>query len=277
MIQTSRCTFECFVAGEGEPLCVTHLYSEFNERGTYFADPFTSRFRVYLVNLREAGQSVKAKEDEQLSMKESVRDLEAIREALGYNRWVFAGHSTGGMLGLVYGHSYTESLTKMVVGGAAASNAYMRHEGSMYATNSPLNKRLKELFAIIKSDEASSEEKREANRAWTDLSLYRPAQRAEYFKRPSSGKVVPRRLDYYSFKELPHFNLTEELNCIHVPTFVFCGQHDTQCPVEFSEAIHEGLPHSELYIFKESNHFPFLEEETKFDKMIDQFIQFAYR
>ncbi len=33
LLSTNRGTFEIFVKGEGEPLCVTHLYSEFNETG----------------------------------------------------------------------------------------------------------------------------------------------------------------------------------------------------------------------------------------------------
>lgn len=33
LISTSRGNFEVFVKGEGEPLCVTHHYSEFNETG----------------------------------------------------------------------------------------------------------------------------------------------------------------------------------------------------------------------------------------------------
>lgn len=30
-IHTNRGTFECFVKGHGEPICITHLYSQFNE------------------------------------------------------------------------------------------------------------------------------------------------------------------------------------------------------------------------------------------------------
>ncbi|MBW9235170.1 alpha/beta hydrolase, partial [Leptospira santarosai] len=59
-------------------------------------------FHRYLVNLRGAGNSVGFQTTDELSMKESINDLEAIREALHIKKWAFAGHSTGGMLGLVY-------------------------------------------------------------------------------------------------------------------------------------------------------------------------------
>lgn len=60
-------------------------------------------------------------------MEETVYDLEAIREALGFERWTFGGHSTGGMLGLKYGIHAQGSLNKMIIGGASTSYKYMEH------------------------------------------------------------------------------------------------------------------------------------------------------
>ncbi|MFZ3579447.1 alpha/beta fold hydrolase [Virgibacillus sp. DJP39] len=101
-MHTDRGTFEVFTKGCGAPLCVTHLYSEFNATGDYFADSFTHGHKVYLVNLRDAGNSEKAHEPHELSMLESILDLEAIREALTVKTWSFAGHSTGGMLATLW-------------------------------------------------------------------------------------------------------------------------------------------------------------------------------
>lgn len=66
---------------------------QFNETGDYFAETFTKTHKVYLVNLREAGNSAKAVEPYQLSMLETIFDLEAVREELGFEKWGFAGHS----------------------------------------------------------------------------------------------------------------------------------------------------------------------------------------
>jgi len=61
-INTARGNFEVFVKGEGNPICVTHHYSEFNHTGDYFADSLTVNNTVYLVNLKQAGNSSKANE-----------------------------------------------------------------------------------------------------------------------------------------------------------------------------------------------------------------------
>lgn len=270
-IETSRGRFEIFMGGSGEALCVTHLYSEFNERGYYFADAFLENFTVYLVNLKEAGNSCKADNDAGLSMVETVKDLEAIRAAIGLEQWAFAGHSTGGMLGLVYALLFPESLSKLMTGGASASRRYMEHEGSMYCPRSPLNRRVKEIFAVLNSPGATLEEKKAANQEWTDMSLYHPSKRDEYFRKPSSGRVVRKRLDYYSFQELPLFDIQEDLSKIITPTIVYGGRYDAQCPLVFSEEIYEGIRDAKLYVFEESNHVPYLEERDKFDRMVRDF------
>ncbi len=66
-------------------------------------ETFTETNKVFLVNLRETGHSEKAKEPYQLSRLESIFDLEALREKLGFVKWGFVGHSTGGILGIVSG------------------------------------------------------------------------------------------------------------------------------------------------------------------------------
>lgn len=81
-LKTSRGVFEIFVKGTGESLCVTHHYSEFNHTGDYFAETFTKNNNVFLINLREAGNSDKANEPYQLSFLETIYDIEAIREEL---------------------------------------------------------------------------------------------------------------------------------------------------------------------------------------------------
>ena len=137
IIETDRGIFEVFEKGKGEPLAVTHLYSEFNQKGNLMAAPFTDYYHVYLINLRGAGKSVKANEIEEYSMSETVKDLEAIRKALHHEKWAFAGHSTGGMLALKYAIDYPTSLTKIIAGGAAASKEYVKDKNSIYCKKNP--------------------------------------------------------------------------------------------------------------------------------------------
>lgn len=268
LIKTDRGNFEIFEAGKGEPLCVTHLYSEFNERGYHFADRFVDDFKVYLVNLKETGNSTEIQDEDELSMSETSKDLEAIRSALGYDSWNYAGHSTGGMLGLVYAADHPDSLKRLIVGGASATNGYVEHQESIYCDRNPHNNRLQEVFSILQSDDATKEERVQAGREWTEMSLNEPSRYDEYFSKPSSGKVVQKRLEYYAYNELPTYDIREDISNIKTPTIVFCGKHDSQCPFVYSEEIFNLVPNSTFYIFENSNHSPHLEEQEKFSGMV---------
>lgn len=59
-------------------------------------------YTVYIINLRGAGSSDGPTKDHTYSMNDAVKDMEAMREALGIGHWAFAGHSTGGFLALKY-------------------------------------------------------------------------------------------------------------------------------------------------------------------------------
>ncbi|WP_353050061.1 alpha/beta hydrolase [Bacillus sp. ISL-39] len=46
------------------------------------------------------------------------------------------------------------------------------------------------------------------------------------------------------------------------------GRYDVQCPLSFSVEINELIPNSQLFVFNESNHYPFLEEKSLFRQVI---------
>ncbi|GAB6491555.1 proline iminopeptidase [Bacillus sp. P14-1] len=269
MVNTKRGTFELFTKGSGEPLCITHHYSQFNETGDYFADVFTSTHRVLLINLRDAGNSAKANSEKELSMIETIHDLEAIREALQLPIWHFAGHSTGGMLGLLYAITYPKSLQSLVVVGAAASN-YTETPFCIYHPEHPQFHYMQQLIENLKNPLLTSEERKELSTERTKLSLYKPENYNSYFCKPIVKTISASRMNAFSH-EYPAFNLREHLPSMKTKTLIICGRHDVQCPIQYSIDMHEGIRSSIFVIFEESNHYPFLEETTLFTSTTQTF------
>lgn len=268
MVHTTKGDFEVFECGEGEPLAVTHLYSAFDERGNALANPFTPFYHVYLINLRNAGSSVKANDSKEFSMENTVADLEAIREALGYEKWGFAGHSTGGMLALKYAVLTPHSLTKIIAGGAAASYEYGAHPDCMYNPQNKNYHRVVEIMDLLSNPETQQLERQQLGYEWALMSYYSEEKLKEALKKPNSGKTVGPRLDYFRKVEYPHFDVREELKEVTVPSHIYAGRYDSQCPVEFGIEMAELIPNAEITIFEESNHNPFLEEEETFVRFI---------
>ncbi|PFQ52235.1 proline iminopeptidase [Bacillus cereus] len=269
MIHTKRGTFELFTKGDGEPLCITHHYSQFNESGDYFADVFTSTHRVFLINLRDAGNSVKAKVENELSMIETIHDLEAIKEALQFSIWHFAGHSTGGMLGLLYAITYPKSLQSLVVAGAAASN-YIETPFCIYHPAHPQFYYMQELIQNLNSPHLTNEGRKELSAKRTKLSLYKPENYNSYFCKSIVKIMSASRMNAFSH-EYPAFDLREYLSSIKTKTLIMCGRHDVQCPIQYSIEMHEDIHNSIFVTFEESNHYPFLEEATHFTSTTQTF------
>ncbi len=274
MIHTKRGTFELFTKGNGEPLCITHHYSQFNETGDYFADVFTSTHRVFLINLRDAGNSVKANSEKELSMTETIHDLEAIRESLQLPIWHFAGHSTGGMLGLLYAITYPKSLQSLVLVGAAASN-YTETPFCIYHPEHPQFHYMQHLIENLKSPHLTNEERKELSTERTKLSLHKPENYNSYFCKPIQKTMSASRMNAFSH-EYPAFNLREHLPSMKTKTLIICGRYDVQCPIQYSIEMHEGIRNSIFVTFEESNHYPFLEEAAQFTSTIRTFYKLLH-
>ncbi|MGM0896471.1 MAG: alpha/beta fold hydrolase [Bacillota bacterium] len=271
MVATSRGEFEVFVKGSGDPVCVTHLYSEFNATGDYFAEAFTETNRVYLVNLREAGSSEKAQHPYELSMLESVFDLEAVRTALGFGQWGFAGHSTGGMIGVVYGIYFSAHLRFLVIAGAAAREYMTFSKDCIYNPEHPRFSRMQELIENLKSVDATEQQNQEWKIERTKLSLADPGNYEVYFSRPITKKMSAIRMNFFN-RELQLFDVTRKLPLITAPALIICGRHDVQCPLIYSQEMAEAIPGAQLSIFDDSNHYPFLEEENLFRQVYEDYI-----
>ncbi|PFD40944.1 proline iminopeptidase [Bacillus cereus] len=269
IINTKRGKFELFIKGDGEPLCITHHYSQFNETGDYFAETFTPAHRVFLINLRDVGHSVKAQSENELSMIETIHDLEAIKEALQLPIWHFAGHSTGGMLGLLYAITYPNSLQSLVIVGASASN-YTKTSNCIYHPEHPQFHYMQELIENLKSPHLTNEERKELSTKRTKLSLYKPENYNSYFCKSIQKIMSASRMNAFA-KEYSSFDLREYLPSIQTKALIICGKHDVQCPIQYSLEMHEGVRDSIFVPCEYSNHYPFLEEASRFTSTIQDF------
>ncbi|MFD2045521.1 alpha/beta fold hydrolase [Ornithinibacillus salinisoli] len=267
-IETSRGVFEIFEKGKGDPLAITHLYSAYDSRGNSFANPFTDYYSVNLINLKGAGNSVQVAHDCEYSMDEAILDIESIRKALELKKWAFAGHSTGGMLALKYATSRPRSLTKIIAGGAAASYEYGADPDCIYCHQNPKFNRIVEIMDQLDEPSTPIEIRRKIGYEW-DLMSYNSEEKLQLaMKKPNSGKTVGERLNYFRKVEYPTYDVRDELKNVILPSHIYAGKYDVQCPMKYGVEIAELIPNASLTIFEESNHNPYSEEEDKFQEFI---------
>ncbi|MGN7478148.1 alpha/beta fold hydrolase [Solibacillus silvestris] len=270
IIETKRGTFEFFSKGQGAPLAITHYFLQFDARGNLFANPFTEHYEVFLINVRGAGDSSPVATDEQMAFSEIILDLEAIREALGFEKWAFGGHSTGGMLALQYAVLTPHSLTKVIAGCTAASKDYASHPESMYCVDNANFARIIEIMELLNNSATTVEERQKLSYEWALMSYYDEEKLKLALTLPNSGKTNGKALDYFRKVEVKNYDVRAALANITIPTFVFGGRFDAQCPIEFTYEIAKLIPHAHLTVFEKSNHNPYIEELENFGAFVNE-------
>lgn len=271
LIETENGVFEVFSKGSGSPLCITHHYSVFTSEGDLFAESFVESHHVYLVNLRGAGSSVVASTDIELSMIDAVMDLESIRKALGFEKWTFAGHSTGGMIGLLYGIHFTERLDALLLVGTAG-RYYGDAKSCIYNPAHPQFQYMQDLIEQLKDSRLAKDKRLMLSKERAKLSLHLPEQYDDYFAGTPKKLMSSGRMNMFA-REYAIYDVTRRLDKITCPVWIACGTHDVQCPIEFSKEIHELISGSKFIQFHASNHYPFLEEQDQFQYELDAFFK----
>jgi proline iminopeptidase len=200
-------------------------------------------------------------------MIDAVLDLEEIRNEMGFSSWTFAGHSTGGMIGILYGIHCSSSLSSLILVGTSAREYASSSYQCIYNEGHPEFKRMQELIELLKLPNLSEEDRQRFSKERTQLSLFRPENYERYFSKNIAKKMSAKRMNFFS-REALIFDVTRQLSAIRTKTAILCGKHDVQCPVNFSIEMSELIPNAMLHIFEHSNHYPFLEEEFEFNRVI---------
>jgi proline iminopeptidase len=136
LVDVNGAQLEVLTAGSGAPvLCTTHQWSPPGRGGLNAASPFevwASVGTLLMVNPRGAGDSSPALSPDDLSMRRLADDLELLRQQLGHTRWVFAGYSAGGYVGLLYAVTYSASLQGLILAATAPSGRFHHDSDCIY-------------------------------------------------------------------------------------------------------------------------------------------------
>src|SRR5688572_14276698 len=121
-IEVDGATIEVSRGGTGQPVvCSAHPFYAEPTEGGILSDPLRGMGTVIVVTPRGLGGSSPIQSPRELTMDQLVEDLEAVRQRLGVEHWIFAGPSAGGALGLRYTVRFPQALAGLILTGTAAS------------------------------------------------------------------------------------------------------------------------------------------------------------
>ena len=250
--------------GQGLPMLLMHGGLGLDH--TYFFPwlaPLGSQMELICYDHRGCGRSERPQDMSGISHATWAEDADALRAHLGHDRMVLFGHSYGGFLAQEYALRYAEHLAGLILCCTAPALDYL----DVILANATARGTAEQLEALEAVMSGTVTEDAEWQKRWM---TYLPL----YFRKydPAFGDAMDGRtlysaaaLNHGNAHCLPVFNTLDRLSRISVPTLILSGAHDwITPPAQGGERIHARLLNSELVVFEESGHFPFLEERDAF-------------
>jgi proline iminopeptidase len=259
------------VVGEGRPLMLMHGGLGLDH--TYFRpwlDPLADHSQLIFFDHSGNGRSPRPEGFDGVSHATWADDADALRAHLGHDRIVLLGQSYGGFIALEYALRHPDHLDGLILLCTAPAFDY----GEVVVANAQRRGTPEQVSTVVEGLGKPAESDEQWRGLWkTILPLY--------FKRYDAAvaAAVDERTHYsaaafnHAFGVcLPTYNLVDRLPEIATPTLVLAGRDDWITPPEQAERMHGAIPNSEIVIFEESGHFPFIEEQKAFLTSVEEWL-----
>ena len=208
-----------------------------------------------------------------------VREVDAVREALGLERVHVLGHSWGGMLAMQYALEQPEGLESLVVESSPASVPAWMPEIQRLRSELPpdVEATLREHEEAGTIDDPAYEE---AAMVFYRRHVCRTDPWPEWLVRcfevldanPEVYRTMNGPSEFHVIGTIKDWDITDRLGEIRVPTLILSGRYDEVTPATV-EVVHRGIPGSEWLLLEESSHMAQAEEPDKTLAAIRTFLE----
>jgi proline iminopeptidase len=259
-LETARIFYE--VVGQGDPIIVIHggpgLDHSYLQPGL---DALAIRNTLVYYDQRGTGRSVAAIDSTAINLDAFMSDIDALREALGYERVSILAHSWGTLLGLEYAARHPESVRGLILMNPVEPGARFRDQ---------LESRQRTARTAEDSTELAT------LRAMEGFDARDPATLSQYYRvvfrqtlrnrervgelqldltesTAKNGQDVARLIG----ASLGDIDWWDRLPSIQVPTLILHGRFDV-IPYAMSETLAGTLPRARVVVL-DSGHFAYVE------------------
>ncbi len=262
------------VKGKGTPLLAVAgaIYGSRTFRG-----PILNHFKIYSVDSRLFLPSDSGFGVEMITVESLAQEMDAIREAFGFETVAVLGHSMFGNFALEYARRYPDRVTHVVVVGCpitgysedflAAQDEYLESHPERKATWERNWELLPEDSLSKLSPEDAKLVTLQANVPlyWYDVTFdWAPMWEGQ----ATFNLEVNEHLDGLLWE----YDFVQGLGQIETPVFVAEGLYDIIVPHTLWEDVLPKLPNATFFLFEKSGHTPQFEEPESFaEKLIEWF------
>ncbi len=244
------------VMGHGYPLVLMHggpgadLYTLMEFRR--LADEFTLVFYDHRCNGRSGG------EVSTMTFENLTADAEALRQALGFDRWAVLGHSFGGHVALEYALRYPGSLSHLLLVNTGGESRWAQDNAPEVLAKRGFSPEMVDLARRWFNGQVPAKQYfrslMKLGPAYTyHVSLWRGLQLLPWAVRT---KLRPEAGIFWFGQYRRGWTIMDRLGQIQVPTLVLAGRDDFVFPPECQEAMAAGIPGARRVFIDRAGHNP---------------------
>lgn len=262
----SRGTALPIIAVNGGP-GLTHAYMVQND----LWDRVARNRMVVFYDQRGTGSSKPPQASAALSqtMDAQVADLEAVRKALGLDKFALLGDSYGGLVVMAYAAAYPQHVARLILSDSP---------GPSWKSIVHL---LPETFPDIHEEDEKEMQKlgpdtdaaaRAGLRNHFRMIFYSPEKREAYMNRMGDLGFEPAVAEAVS-KATENLDLTSKLGGFNFPTLVINGRYDMNVAPLTAWRLKQAIPGAKVVFFEHSGHLPSYEEPEKYLQVLEDFLK----
>ena len=231
------------------------------------AREFAKSHQAILIELRGTGRSLPQQINrETITVRATIADIDTIREQIGAERWIVAGHSAGAVLGVVYAIQYSQRVASLVL----MSSGPIRYASAAIEMEN-IMKRLTE-------QERSAFDNAPHEDFGRILEIILPGY---FYDRSKMAEIAPQLSPEKYHVEAarllgagilpPNTDLRPALKDFSQPVLVIAGREDPLDATVQNE-IHSALENSTLRLLENCGHFPWIEQPDEFYRSVRAFL-----
>jgi proline iminopeptidase len=223
---------------------------------------------VVLYDQRGTGGSKHIQPGANQSMDSQIADLDAVRQALGLNKFALLGDSYGGLVAMAYAAAHPERIAKLILSDSPGPSWH------------DIVHVLPDVFPDIEEENKQDAQKlgpeteaaaRAGLRNHFRMIFYSTQKRDAYMSHmgdlgyePAIGEAVA--------KATADLNLTPKLAGFKFPTLVITGRYDMNVAPLTAWRLAHAIPGAKLVFFEQSGHLPSYEEPDKYVEVLEAFL-----
>jgi proline-specific peptidase len=261
------------VIGKGYPLVLMHGGPGADLHTLMAFKPCADQFKLVFYDHRCNGRSEGA-DVSSMTMENLTADADALRQALGFEKWAVLGHSFGGNVALEYALRYPQNLSHLLLMDTGAANSWAQEKAPQELAKRGFSPEIVDLARRYFNGQIEPKEMfpslmrlSKAYNPYTNLS-----QLPQMLFWGLQTKLQPETFVYSESHFLKGWTVMDRLGEIKVPTLVMAGRQDFIYPPEHQEELAAAIPNARLVIIDRAGHNPHDEQPAETLKAVREFL-----